>query len=323
MSVKDDILKKEELQKVEQGRNTRIQPVQNMAQTTTTTQAIPQQATNNIVTDTSQGNDAIKRMWDFVNSLKPNQEQIEQENKKQRQRALISAIGDGISAIANMYYTSKGAPSMFNPSNSLTAQNQKRWEAIKKERDANKDRYNAAYMRALQLEDANYKSERSWQNTINQQNITQAWRERQAAIAEEKAKQQQENWQKTFNATEEHRRTIEANNSNKVGNKSRTFTVDFNDKKYDKDAWGLREAANDALALYPELYPTEGTSKHKKRKDNLTTDDFHNIINKANDKKKQGTPYKEVYPLREIYEYGEKLAKSKNKSPLNNKTSSW
>lgn len=314
MSVKDDILRQEELQKVEQGRNTRIQPIPQV-QTAV-------QPTSYITPGTSQGNDAVKRMWDFVDSFKPDEEKIKAEDKKQRQRALISAIGDGISAIANLYYTSKGAPSMFNPTKSLSAQNNKRWEAIKKEREDNKDKYNNAYMRALQLQDAHNKSERQLQNTITQQNIAQAWRERQAAVAEEKAKQQQENWQKTFDANEKHRRAIEANYNNRNNSKNKKFTVGFNEKTYDKDSWGLREAANDALELYPDLYPTEANGRKKQRKDNLTTDDLHNIINKANERKKQDT-VKEIYPLREIYEFGKSIAEERKNTnnPFRNNNS--
>ena len=39
----------------------------------------------------------------------PNEEDLKKEQKRERTRALISALGDGISAISNLYSTTKGA----------------------------------------------------------------------------------------------------------------------------------------------------------------------------------------------------------------------
>lgn len=56
--------------------------------------------------------------------------------KRQKRRALFSAIGDGVSSLANIYYATKGAPDMLKGTTSLSAKNQERWDKYVKGRDA-------------------------------------------------------------------------------------------------------------------------------------------------------------------------------------------
>ncbi|MBQ2857938.1 MAG: hypothetical protein IJB60_09210 [Bacteroidaceae bacterium] len=205
MSTIDDILKKEEIEQGRVARGIKTTPQQNVVIQQKPLQ--PQQTTT--IQDTKTQDDAVKRMWEFVDSLKPSQEQIEKENKMNRNRAIISAIGDGISALANLYYTTKGAPNAYDPTKSLSAKNNERWQNIKKRREENRDRYNAAYMRALQYEDAYNRNEKEYKDKLQQQEFERRWRQRQADIAEKNNeyqkkrqekldKQTQENWQKNF-----------------------------------------------------------------------------------------------------------------------------
>jgi len=76
----------------------------------------------------------------------------EKEQKARKRAALITAIGDGISALSNLYFTTRYAPNAKQES--LSAKMQERWEKMDKERKANeKERFNA-YMHAMQLDDA-------------------------------------------------------------------------------------------------------------------------------------------------------------------------
>lgn len=52
---------------------------------------------------------------------------------KQRKRAMLwAAIGDGVSSLANLYYTTKGAPSAYDPRTSLSKQAQERYDYLDK-----------------------------------------------------------------------------------------------------------------------------------------------------------------------------------------------
>lgn len=55
----------------------------------------------------------------------------EQEKKHRKAEKMWSAIGDGISAIANMATVGAGADSMYNPADSLHAKVKSKWDEIK------------------------------------------------------------------------------------------------------------------------------------------------------------------------------------------------
>lgn len=50
----------------------------------------------------------------------PTQEQLEKERKNQKRATVISAISDGISSLANLYFSSQGAPNMYNPDKDMS-----------------------------------------------------------------------------------------------------------------------------------------------------------------------------------------------------------
>ncbi len=62
-------------------------------------------------------------------------EEEEKARKRARSKALINAIGDGISAMANLYYTTKGAPDAYTPSGSLSRAGRARYDRMMADRD--------------------------------------------------------------------------------------------------------------------------------------------------------------------------------------------
>lgn len=108
---------------------------------------------------------------------RPSDEELAAERKRQRRNALIAAIGDGISAIANMYYAGKGAPSSYDPKQGLSAKLQERYDKINAERRAHDKEWRAGYARA---------------QALDQQAL--AAKERNERMLE-KLRQQQEQWQ--------------------------------------------------------------------------------------------------------------------------------
>ena len=86
----------------------------------------------------------IKQMYPDHNTAPMDDERLA---KKRKREAIISAVGDGISALANVASATAGA-TPYTPTN-LSAANQARWDTINKEREARRDSYRQAYARAL------------------------------------------------------------------------------------------------------------------------------------------------------------------------------
>lgn len=74
-------------------------------------------------------------------ALKKNEDERKKESRYHRARSIISAIGDGLSGLANIYFTTKGAPDMLKGTTSLSAKQQERWDKIRKEREARREAY--------------------------------------------------------------------------------------------------------------------------------------------------------------------------------------
>lgn len=107
----------------------------------------------------------------------PTPEELERERKKQKREAIFSAIGEGISALSNLYFTSQYAPNAFDPSKGMAATTKKRFDQLKKEREANQREYISGYMRAMQMDADAARDERNWSHTIEREKITDKWRQ--------------------------------------------------------------------------------------------------------------------------------------------------
>ncbi|PDP60149.1 hypothetical protein [Prevotella intermedia] len=81
---------------------------------------------------------------------KPSPEEEERQRKRERSKAILAAIGDGVSALSNLYHTSKYAPDMSNPGSSLSDDGRKRYDRWKQVRKDNEEKYNNAILRARQ-----------------------------------------------------------------------------------------------------------------------------------------------------------------------------
>lgn len=147
----------------------------------------------------------------------PTQEELEKEKKKQKREAIFAAIGDGIAALSNLFFTTKGAPNSYNPQYSLSDAYKKRYDKLKAEREANNREYLAGYMRAMQADDANDKAERAWNRQLERDRISDnrynnEWNRNEERYNREwerndaRYKDEQERWQKQFDAQERQRK---------------------------------------------------------------------------------------------------------------------
>lgn len=107
--------------------------------------------------NTSQYTSAIDSQINNVNDYlsKVNLESDEDRKKREkteRARRIISAVGDGLNALSNLYFTTQYAPSSYNSENSLTKSTLASIEKAKKDREENETKYYSAQDRLAKLQ---------------------------------------------------------------------------------------------------------------------------------------------------------------------------
>lgn len=105
-------------------------------------------------------------------------EEIEKEQKKRKRDEMFSAIGDGIMALSNLYFTSKGAPNMYDGKNTLSGATKARYDKLTSDREAKNAAYYAGLMRARMADKEDSHRERMWQRQLG---LDQKEQERYAA----------------------------------------------------------------------------------------------------------------------------------------------
>lgn len=80
---------------------------------------------------------------DLYRSINPGMtpEEKAAQQKRQRNRQIINAVGDGISALANLYYTNKSGVNAYDPSTSLTKAAKERYDKLLAQQREDEERY--------------------------------------------------------------------------------------------------------------------------------------------------------------------------------------
>lgn len=117
----------------------------------------------------------------------PTPEELEKERKKQKREAIFAAIGEGISAMSNLYFTTQYAPNAFDPSKGMAATTKARFDKLKKEREQNQREYMEGFMRAMRWDAEDARDERNWNHTIEREKVTDHYKEAADARAQAKA----------------------------------------------------------------------------------------------------------------------------------------
>lgn len=118
------------------------------------------------------------------------------QQKRQRNRQIINAIGDGISALANLYYTNKSGVNAYDPSTSLTKAAKERYDKLLAQQREDEERYKELAYRsgAADIEMAYRRAKDA---------AAEKRADKAAADAAEARRIAQENWQKTFDYNKE------------------------------------------------------------------------------------------------------------------------
>ena len=128
----------------------------------------------------------------------PTEEELEKERKKEKREKIFAAIGDGIAALSNLFFTTQGAPNAYDPKNSLSAKAQERWDKLKKEREENGRYYTAAYMQAMKNDEEGARDDRNWKRQLERDKRQDMVDDRTHQFRVDESGRQQGNWQAQF-----------------------------------------------------------------------------------------------------------------------------
>ena len=94
---------------------------------------------------------------DMYKILNPEQQETAEQRanreKKERTKARIAALGDGLRALSNIYFATKGAKVVHNPESDMTKAVNKRKAYMDEQRQKNRAAWLAGYQRALALDE--------------------------------------------------------------------------------------------------------------------------------------------------------------------------
>lgn len=136
---------------------------------------------------------SYEEMFNKLNPYQPPTDQeLEKERKKQRREQIFAAIGDGISALSNLFFTTQYAPNMYSGRNTASQRTRERWDKLAAERNANMTAYINGLMRARQADDEYNANERAWERQLGLDKIKQARDAAADARAEAKEKRDQD-----------------------------------------------------------------------------------------------------------------------------------
>lgn len=132
---------------------------------------------------------SYEELFKLLNPYKPpTQEELEKERKKQKREQIFAAIGDGISALSNLYFTTQYAPNMYSGRNTASQRVKDRWDKLAADRNANMTAYINGLMRARQADDAYDYNERQWARQLGLDKIKQ----QRDAAADKRAEAEEE-----------------------------------------------------------------------------------------------------------------------------------
>lgn len=154
MTVLNDILKPTE------------EPVSPVKMITSGDAPTPRVAKTDLPSDKPAGGGNVALFEKLNPYTPPTAEQLEKERKKQKRNELFAAIGDGISALSNLYFTTRGAPNMYTGKNTMSERVRVRYDKLMKEREAKNAAYYEGLMKARQADADDVHRERSWQRLI-------------------------------------------------------------------------------------------------------------------------------------------------------------
>ena len=138
-------------------------------------------------------------MYKLLNPYQPpTQEELEKERKKEKREKMFAAIGDTISALSNLYFTTQYAPNMYKHENSQSDKVKSKWDKLREDRDAQMNAYIKNLMAAQQADDENAENERKWQRQLDIDAYNQKKDADEFQYKKDRDNIKDEQWQKSY-----------------------------------------------------------------------------------------------------------------------------
>lgn len=99
----------------------------------------------------------------------PTPEEDEKLRKKRKRDEIFAAIGDGISALSNLYFTTQYAPNMYDPKNSMSERTRIRYDKLLQDREKKKSAYYEGMLKARQADNA--ERAQKWQEWLDNKRL--------------------------------------------------------------------------------------------------------------------------------------------------------
>lgn len=96
----------------------------------------------------------------------PTAEELEKEKQKQKRNQIFAAIGDGISALSNLFFTTQYAPNMYTGKNTMSERTKIRYDKLMKDREEKRKEYYGGLLKAKMADAEEAHRERSWQRQL-------------------------------------------------------------------------------------------------------------------------------------------------------------
>ena len=147
-------------------------------------------------------------MYKLLNPYQPpTQEELEKERKKEKREKMFAAIGDTISALSNLYFTTQYAPNMYKHENSQSDKVKSKWDKLREDRDAQMNAYIKNLMAAQQADDENAENERKWQRQLDIDAYNQKKDADEFQYKKDRDNIKDEQWQKSYDQKAEQFKT--------------------------------------------------------------------------------------------------------------------
>lgn len=109
-------------------------------------------------------------LYELMNPHKPeSDEEKAKREKREKGEAVLAALGDGISALSNLWFTSKYAPHSYDASKGMSAATKARWEKVRAQREANDRAYYEGWAKAKAKDEAKERDDRNWRHTLERE----------------------------------------------------------------------------------------------------------------------------------------------------------
>lgn len=126
-------------------------------------------------------------------------EEKAKEEKRRKREQLFAAIGDGISGLANLYFTTQGGLHSFDGSHTQSQQVENRWQALIADREAKRKAYLDGLLRAQQADDERADKERAWKRQLGLDKYKQDKDAADDAYKKGRDAVKDQQWQDSFN----------------------------------------------------------------------------------------------------------------------------